>query len=600
MSRSGGERAAGGTRARRTVPAVGPACLLLAALLTGAPAGAQVVPGPGAPELTAPVQEALLDLQEGWLQWSGALYGGDPDRARAVLEQLLATAERLGMDRLPDLSAGALAQAVEAAREGEGDRAALALEAAERLDPGRPEAAFAAADVARLSGDHAAAFVEQARGYLRLPRMGLEWTLALNDLFLWALASLLLAAGLFVALQMGLRGPDLVRDLGRFVARRFGSLPAGATGVLVAIVLLWPLVLPAGLLWLALYWSALLWIYSGTSGRVVLVLSWVALAAAPVIGTHARERVDLALSPPVRAMHSVARDRLYGGLFTDLAVLPGVLPDAPAVHHFLGDFHLRLGQWDQARRRYELVLESEPETVSVLVNLGAYYFNRGDYGNAVALFQQATALGSARRVASAAAHYDLSLAYAESYLFDEQREALLEARRIDDVRVSRWLRRSEQERIVTVEGGVARIPEIERALRREWSPPTEVSPALQVLRIARPAIAVLLLAVLAAVASALLGARPGRAPRGSAAGGSLAAYVVPGLPSAASGRNGRAFLALVVTAGLGLGALVAGGGPAFPLPWRYDPGSTFPIAAAVLVIAMLGAGRAVRVARSGA
>ncbi|MFP3942175.1 MAG: tetratricopeptide repeat protein [Thermoanaerobaculia bacterium] len=569
----------------------------MAALLTfvASPAAAQVVAGPGAPELTPPVQEALLDLQDGWLRWSGALYGGDPERARAVLEEVRLTAGRLGMDRLPDLSAGALAQAVESAREGEGERAALALQAADLLDPGRPETAFAAADVARLSGDHAAAFAEQARGYLRLPWMGLEWTLALHDLLLWALASLLLAAGLFVALLMALRGRDLLRHLSGFFARRVGSVPAPLNAVLVAIALLWPLVLPAGLLWLTLYWSMLLWRYCGASARVVLALSWVLLAVAPVVIGLARERVDLSLSPPVRAMHAVEEDRLYGGLFTDLAVLPGALPGAPAVQHFLADFHVRLGQWEQARRLYEVVLEEEPENVAVLVNLGAYYFNRGDYGNAVALFQQATALGSARRLQNAAAHYDLSLAYAESYLFDEQREALLEARRIDDARVSRWLRRPEHRRIVTIEGGIARIPEIERALRREWSPPAEASPALQILRTARPAIVVLLVATLAAVASALLGGAPGGAPEA----GRLAAFLVPGLPSAASGRYGRAFLALLIVAALALGALAAAGGLGYSLPWRYDPGSAFPLALVGLVLAVLGTARAVRVVRSG-
>lgn len=598
MSRSGGE-SAGGTRVRRAAPpgaGAVPALLLVALLIVAAaPAAAQVVAGPGAPELTPPVQEALVDLQEGWLQWSGALYGGDPERARTVLEEIRRTAGRLGMDRLPDLSAGALAQAVESAREGEGERAALALEAADLLDPGRPETAFATADVARLSGDHATAFLEQARGYLRLPRMGLEWTLALLDLLLWALASLLLAAGLFVALLMTLRGRDLLRHLSGFFARRVGSMPAPLHGVLVAITLLWPLVFPGGLLWLALYWSLLLWRYSGASARSVLVLSWVLLAVAPVVGSRARERVDLSLSPPVRAMHAVERERLYGGLFTDLAVLPGALPDASSVHHFLGDFHLRLGQGDQARRRYELVLESEPENVAVLVNLGAYYFNRGDFGNAVALFQQATALGSARRVPNAAAHYDLSLAYAESYLFDEQREALLEARRIDDALVNRWLRRPEHRRIVTVEGGVARIPEIERTLRREWSPPAQVSPALQLLQTARPAIVVLLVAVLAAVASALLG----KAPGGPSETGKLAAFLVPGLPSAASGRYGRAFLALLIVAAFALGALAARGGVGYSLPWRYDPGGAFLFAILGLALAVLGTVRAVRVARSG-
>lgn len=577
----------------------GAAALLSVLAGAAAPVAAQGVSGSSAPELTPAVQQSLSRLQEGWLQWTGALYGGDQERAREVVEDLVTTSAQLGMRRLPDLAAGALVQAVEAAREGEAERSALALEVAERLDPGRPETAFATADIALLDRDLPAALVEQARGWLRLPRMGLEWRLTLHGLFLWGLASLLLACGLFVALQMGVRGPALVRDLERFLGRQFPAFPSAGIAVVAAILLLWPLVLPSAVLWLALYWSLLLWGYADAPGRAVLVAAWVLLGSAPVVVSQARERAALALSPPVRAMESVARDRLYGGLFTDLSILPGALPEEPAVAHFLADLHLRLDQWDVARRHYEEVLEEEPENVDALVNLGAYYFNRGDFGNAVALFQQAVALAGDRTVRAAAAHFDLSLAYSESYLFDEGREALLEARRIDDLRVSRWLQRPERDRIVTVEGGVARIGEIEAALRAEWIPPSEVSRALRLLRRGRPAILVALLAAVAVAFHAVRRARPGASAE-PASRGRLLPLLVPGLPSAAAGRGLTAFGALWSLSGLALMATAAGGGFGYPIPWRYDPGAWFLQAVAgALLLAWLTV-RAVRVARGGA
>lgn len=574
-----------------------PAAALLALLAGAAPAAAQGVSGSAVPELTPPVQQSLSRLQEGWLQWTGALYGGDPDRAREVVEDLVTTSAQLGMRRLPDLAAGALVQAVEAAREGEAERAALALEVAERLDPGRPEIAFAAADVALLGRDLPAALAAQARGWLRLPRMGLEWRLTRHGLFLWALASLLLAAGLFVALLMGVRGPALVRDLEGFLGRNFRALPTAGIAAVAAVLLLWPLVLPSGVLWLAVYWSLLLWGYAGRAGRAVLIAAWLLLGTAPVVVTQTRERAALALSPPVRAMESVSRDRLYGGLFTDLSILPGALPDEPAVAHFLADLHLRLDQWDEARRRYQEVLEEEPENVDALVNLGAYYFDRGDFGNAVALFQQAAALAGDRGSRSAVAQYDLSLAYAESYLFDEGREALLEARRIDDLRVSRWLQRPERDRIVTVEGGVARIGEIEAALRADWVPHSEVSRPLRLLRRGRPAI---LLALLAAVAVAFHAVRRSRgaAPAPPAQGGRLLQVLVPGLPSAAAGRPVRAFGALWLLSALVLALVAGAGGAGYPVPWRYDPGGWFLQAVAGALLLGWLTVRGVRLARA--
>lgn len=558
------------------------------------------MPATPAPALTPGVQESLLRLQEGWLQWTGALYGGDPERAREEVDDLLAVAGRLGMRRLPDLSTGALVQAVTAAREGETERAALALEAAERLDPGRPETAFAAGRMARLAGDWPSAILEEVRGYLRLPRMGLEWHLALHDVQLWLLASLLLAAALFVALQMGLRGPALFRGLSGVLVRRT-PLPRPLAPVVTAALLLWPLALPAGVLWLALYWSLLLWGYLGLSERLVVVAGWLLLATAPIVVEASREQVALALSPPARALESAARGRLYGGLFTDLGVLPGALPNTTAVDHFLADLNVRLGQWDDARFLYEAVLEDEPGNVPALVNLGAYSYHRGDYGNAVTLFRKATELAGESSAVGAAAYFDLSIAYGASYLFDEASDAVRAARRIDDLQVTRWLRRPERQRIVTVEGGVDRIPEIERALRSVWSAPAEASAGLEMLRRARPALVIVLLVSLAVAFHSVTG-RARRAAGDAAAGrgrqGRWLRALVPGLPSAAGGRAGRAYLALLATAAAVLVLTAGSGGLGYPVPWRYDPGGWLLPALAGTALVLTYCLRALRAVRS--
>ncbi len=545
---------------------------------------ATVAPGSSAPTLTPEVQRSLLRLQEEWLQWTSAFYVDDEKRANAVVDDLLATTERLGMRGLPDLAAGALVQAVEAARKGDADSAALALATAGRLDPGRPETAFAAAEVAGLEKRYAAMLVEYAKGYARLPDLLLARRLVLHDLLLWTLASLLLSGGLFLALEMVVRGPTLLRALSGWIGEHLFSGPAPLVVAVAMVVLLWPLVLPFGLLWVVLYWSVLLWSYASGGERVVLALLWLLTGLAPITVSAVREQVALSLSPPVRAMESVAEGRLYGGLFTDLGVLAAVLPGEPAVRHFMADLHARLGQGNEARRLYEEVLEAEPHNSAAMVDLGAYYFNRGDYGNAVSLFQQAAAL----MPQSAVPQFDLSLAYAESYLYDEQHQALQEARRIDDLRVTRWLSRPERQRVVTVNGGIARIGEIRNLLRAEWSgtrgEATE-APALALLRRIRPLILVLLLAVAAIVLQLTVGRAAGRrsdpadeASRAPGSGGTLgilSAILLPGLPSARRGRPLRAYLALLLPTALALGLLGAFGHVGYSLPWRYDPGGRF-------------------------
>ena len=87
MSRSGARRE--GLRAGLVVAAA------LALHLASAAASAQPPPPPApapAVQLTPPVQQALLRLQEEWLQWIGAFYQGREERAERVVARLLETA----------------------------------------------------------------------------------------------------------------------------------------------------------------------------------------------------------------------------------------------------------------------------------------------------------------------------------------------------------------------------------------------------------------------------------------------------------------------------------------------------------------------------
>lgn len=577
------------------------AAVLVALLCLASPGGAQSIHG-DAPILTRPVQEALVHLQEGWLQWTTALFSSDSERALAVVDDLLATADQLGMERLPDLAAGAMLQAVNAAREGDAARAKVALAAAERLDPGRPETAFAEAEVARAGGDPLGRLTAQVRGYARLFGHELLRAPVLINLGLWGLASLLVAGALFLGLLVLTDGRAVLNDLGVAIAGRLPRLGGPLIQVLMVAALLWPLLLPWGPVWLVLYWSVLLWRRSSVSKRVVLAVLWLVLGLTPWAAERGRELLSLRTSPPVQAMESVVHGRLYGGLFLDLRTLAAALPESPAVDQFLGDLNVRFGQWDLARRRYEKVLEAEPENVSAMIDLGAYYLTQGDHGNAVAMFQKAASIDSR----SAAAQFDLSVAYAESYLYDEQRQALDEARTIDERQVARWMRRPPKERVVTVEGGFARTPEIEAALvssrAAAWARTPEDGSWLTRIGAFRSVLAVALivlaaLALLTALERIAAGKNPSRRARRPVRPqtSSVLSGLLPGFSFACQDRGVAAFCAVLVPAALAV-ALVAGAGAGFgyPVPWRFDPGDWFllwPATAGLVLMVAFRVGR---------
>lgn len=558
------------------------------ALLAGPaarPAAAAEASSPDATgvELTTTVQHTLDQLGEQWLQLLGA---GDGERAGQMVDDLLATVRQLGLARLPDHSQGILVQATREAARGDFRHAGWLFEAAERLDPGRPETAFAAAEVARREGRWGSAFAGLVRGYRRLLSLPLERYLWLQGSLLWGLCLLLLAGGLFVALQMAAKGGALLRDVVRGIGRR---LPGRAAPAVALLLLAWPVFLPRGLLWLLLYWSLLLWGYGSKSERAVLLGLWLLLGVAPFLVAVQGRRVEVALSPPARAMESLTQGRLYGGLFADLGVLRDVLPDSPAVRHLLADVHRSLNQWDLARSLYRQVLDKEPENTSALLNLGAYYYFKRDFANAIEYFQKAAAADAD----SAAARFNLSQAYADRYLFDEQQAAFHEAQRIDAALVDKWVGQADQQRVVTLQGGMARIPAIRRELRASWR--AREGPASR-FELVRRGLSLVLTAGMVLLATALHLARRGsytEAPLDvRLGGGGLARWrrvLLPGLASAEAGEGGKAFLALLVPAALL--TLPLTGRLGYRVPWGYDPGSLIPWLAALLGLAAFLAAR---------
>jgi tetratricopeptide (TPR) repeat protein len=544
-------------------------------LLAPATAGAQAVSSPQVTgvEMTGQVRQTLKQLGEQWLEW---VVQNDRQQAERSVGGLLDIARGLGMRRLPDLAAGAIARAVQAARQKDFARAHWALAAAERFDPGRPETAFAESTVDSLQGNYLGAVAARLRAYPRLFNHPLERYLWFQDLLFWALALLLVTGGLFIAVQMLTKGTSLFQDLADLFARR---LPRPAALVAAGVVLLWPLALPYGPIWLPLYWSVLLWGYASASERVVVIALWILLGASPQLVDFQRQRLAVALSPPAQALGALEQHRLYGSLFADLGVLRSVLPQSVAVKHLLADVHRSLNQWDLARALYRQVLEAEPNNVTAQLNLGAYAFLKGDFSSAIQSFQKVAATDPQ----NAAAQYNLSQAYSQSYMFDEQRAALTKAQQIDLARVQSWMANSQQ-RVVTLSGGIARIPEIRRELLTTWS---RREPRADRLELFRRGLSVFLSLSLVLVAVTLhLARRPfGYTERAAeifpeGAFERWGRIVLPGVASAEIGEGGKSFFALLVPTALLM--LPSIGRLGVRIPWRYDPGNSLSWIVAIL------------------
>ncbi len=438
--------------------------LIAAATFAARPAVAQSQSGaPAGFELARSVQQSLARIQELWLQWVGASIRDDRSRADESLRSLISTVREVGFHRLPDLALGAAAQARQSAIAGEFERARRQLDAAEALDPGRPEIAFAAAAVARAESDWVGALLSTMRGFW-LTRQVEASRYAAASFALWICIVLLAVAALFVVLLAVIHAPDIVNALREKLEP---PLPPTVTAILLALTLAAPAALPSGLFWLFLAWSVLLWAFATKSERILLLIGWLVAATAPLLAERLQRNVALEQSPPMRAMASFEQRRLSGGIFPDLQVLRAALPAHPAVLELAADVHRTLGQWELARSIYRRVLVDEGGNVQALLNLGAYYFRKGDYAFANAYFLRATKAGAP----SAAAWFNLSVGYSAAYLFDESRDALNQARAIDSGAVDAWIATENPDRVLTFNGSLARKSEVRAALLAVWADP---------------------------------------------------------------------------------------------------------------------------------
>lgn len=535
-------------------------------------------------ELTEPLHATLALLQEQWLEWLTAYHQRDAAAAAEVLGEIKQTMADLGVERLSDFSLGALVGAVQAARASDFERAGWSLEAAELLDPRRPEVSFAAATVANLGGHRLRALMRQAQGYVRMLWFPWERTIFLHDVGLWLVFVLFLSVAMFVALLGATKGPQLVRDLTeRFESRLSPSMARGAA----LLVLFAPLALPTGLLWLLLFWSVALWGYASRSERAVLLCGWLLLGVGPELVTEQRRHIGVWMAPSNRVMENLAIRRVEGSLLTDLGELRVTLPESEAVKHLLADVHQQLGQWEFARALYLDVVDGEPTNAAAMINLGAFYYRVADFASAIQLFQRAS---SSERLAGEA-FFNLSQAYSASYMFGHSEQILRQARQADDQGVSTWLARSDVEPVVTVRGGVARRAEIFDQLERVVPAAGEARSIW--VRLARSwslRVAVLA-ALLAMVATRLLRQRGFYRHRdreeGTADAEPLRHVLMPGMSWAESGRGGRAFAALLLP--IALVTLPLAGRLGYSIPWGFEPGDVLMWTITIVGLALYGA-----------
>jgi tetratricopeptide (TPR) repeat protein len=540
-------------------------------------------------ELTPQVRQQLRALQDAWRTWSQAFFKDDRKAADASLEQILAIGRFLELPRLSDLSVAAATCAVQAAQEGDTERAKWGLEVSHLFDSGRPETDFAGARIARLEGNLVGALIASLRGYRLLMKLPIERQVMWYNVGVWLAYLLILSGCAFVILQMATKGGSVFYDLVHLISP---PLPPLAADLLVVAVLIWPILLPSGLVWLTFYWSVLLWSYGSVSERVVFILLWAFLGAVPTMLSFQQRSVQLALMPPSRLMANLEADRLYGEIFEDLGVMRLLWSDSLTVREITADLHRRFGQWDEARAIYRSLTEN-PEVapgdkVAAYNNIGVYYLRNQDAVTALTYLKSAEETG----VDAAETFYNISQAYSLLFDFSKSNDALTEARRISEKGVEVWTEAGRGSELtgVAIDGGLRRAGALRRELRSLWR--SDSSTGWLVLWRRHSSFSVGLAALVLAITLHLVRLQVGNRskrlnePENESR---LLRILVPGWTSALAGHGGRALLALLLVVGALLLPLVRNLGYRVPLAW--DAGLLLPTALSLFFLALIFLGR---------
>lgn len=531
-------------------------------------------------QLTVPVQETLSRLREQWLVWNSAFLQGDQEQASGAVQELLVTTKELGMSHLPELSIGILVRAVEAAREGDVERSRWAVEMAEHLDPGRPEAAFARGRIAYIDGSYIESLSAYLLGYLRVFREFLQRTIWLHNLVLWVLAVLLLTGAVFVAVEMAAKGSLLYRQLSEFLARH---LPTFAAYAFAVVMLIWPIVLPSGWVWIVLYWAGLLLAYGSRSERAVLAAVCILFAIAPIVTLEQQRGLEITVSEPMRAVEDLSRGRLYGAAFRDLETLRATLPESLAVAQLIADLHTVVGQDQLARPIYARIIEAEPDNSGALINLGNYHYHRREYIKAIEHYRKAFDADPE----SVAACYNLSQGYRSLLEFGDADTYLEQARQLDADRVNEWV--ADRVMVVPARGGFGRRHEIRRELAASWTGGAGrlgVQTLLSEGRSMPVALGALALGFVLGFARRRRGVvAPGK--RSETIVDRWSRLLVPGLRSAEEGAGLRSWVSVLVP--IAALTLPLSGVLAYRIPWGYDPGNALAwIVALVVLVSYFG------------
>lgn len=358
-----------------------------------------------------------------WPQAAASAREGDFDAATKRTSELATAGRTYGIKTYPLYAAAAAGLSSETAAETP-ELAAWASKTAAQLDGRSPAVAFNLADRAARGGDWAKAVPLALQGYVKVFGNYRTNLLSRADLLIVASMALALTAAI-LALALFIRyGRSMAHDFREMLSTR---LTGGSVSVLAFALLFLPLFLWLGPMWLAFYWFAIFFAYAGLAERIATVVLLLLIALLPVVIDATANRIAGVESPVVMAALSSANQAYQPEALRRLQELIAVVPDHATLQLLAGNMQAFEGNDDQAGAHYRRAIELRPRYAGAHVNLGNLLFLNNEFQAANTEYEAAQQSDPNLAIA----FYNSSVAAAETYKYDQQKQMLAKAREID-------------------------------------------------------------------------------------------------------------------------------------------------------------------------
>ncbi|HEV2719637.1 MAG TPA: tetratricopeptide repeat protein, partial [Thermoanaerobaculia bacterium] len=369
------------------------------------------------------VRAEQITPRDVWPQATGAVDSGDAADAAKKTNELLDLGKSNGIRSYPLYASAAAAYARQAASLKNQAAANWANQAADQLDPGSPSVAFTKADAAADAKDWLTAIKKVARGYVDAFTQYRARLLSRGDVIVVALIAIFLTGAIFAMALFIRHGRTAAHDFREILGAR---ITGGSVTVLAVALLFLPIFLWLGPAWLLIYWLIIFFGYANGAERFVAIVLALVVGAAPVVLDLVSNRVAGVESPVLVAAISGQERSYQPDALRRLQELINVVPDRPLLHLLLGNLEVMEGNAQQAANSFRRSVELR-DNAGAHVNIGNLHFLDNDIPAAINEYQKAEALDSNLAIA----FFNHSVASGESFHFDDQKQMLEQAKRID-------------------------------------------------------------------------------------------------------------------------------------------------------------------------